>query len=124
MDRNLIGFQSQMFWVLVLQVQVLTFGVSDVGYKPFILRRSLGCVNSLLIGDCYTEDGGYGKKTPSLPYPSQCGPFLICSCEGATQLLFSSFSEEIVPCVSVDLVCTWEAVSSKSSYINILNSFM
>lgn len=35
MDTSLVGFQSQMFWVLISQVQALRVGMSGVGYKPF-----------------------------------------------------------------------------------------
>ena len=35
MDPSPMGFQSQMFWGLISQVQVLNVGMSDVEYELF-----------------------------------------------------------------------------------------
>lgn len=50
--------------------------------------------------------------------------FSFAQFEGVGQLVFRSFSEDIVPYVAVDLVCLWEEVSSGSFYVTILNCFV
>lgn len=119
---NAIGFQSQMFRKLNSLVQFWKFRVSDMGYKPFAPSQGeapdfpTDC-GSLRLG------GVYGKNTSQPYYPPGCGPFLICWCKGAVQLVFRSFfSERIFPYVAVDLVCLWEEVSSVSSYVNTLDN--
>ena len=37
---------------------------------------------------------------------------VVLCCGGSVQLVFSSFSERIIPYVTVDLVCPWFEVSS------------
>lgn len=55
------GFQRQMLWGLVSQVQILKVGVLDVGFKHFLFKEKLWVLSSLLILGCRTWDGGYGK---------------------------------------------------------------
>lgn len=55
-----------------------------------------------------------------LSYSTQCGPSIFC-CGGAILLAFGSFSEEIVQCVVVDLLCSWEEASSGPYKLPILN---
>lgn len=52
--------------------------------------------------------------------PSQCSPFIVC-CEAAIQVVFRSFSEEIIPDVAKDSICPREEVCSGSSYATILD---
>ena len=42
-------------------------------------------------------------------------------CEVVALPVFTFVSEEIVPCITANLVCPWEEVNSESSYVAILN---
>lgn len=53
-------------------------------------------------------------------YLSPCGPLILCG-RYAIQVVFRSFSQGIIPCVTVDLLCSWEEVSSESFSAAILN---
>ena len=45
-------------------------------------------------------------------YMFLCDPFKILCCGRAVQLVFRSFSEGIVPYMTVDLLCPWGEVFS------------
>lgn len=47
--------------------------------------------------------------------------FSFTSCAGVAQLVSGFFSERIVLCVAVSLVCLWEEVSSGASYVTVVN---
>lgn len=58
--------------------------------------------------------GGVSCETVSLPLLSHLmWPFYLLS-GGGVQVAFGSFSEDIVPCVAVGVLCSWEEVSSGS----------
>ena len=52
---------------------------------------------------------------------SNVGFFSFAQCVVVAQPTFRFFSEEVVPHLAVDSVCTWEDVSSGSFYVAILN---
>lgn len=46
--------------------------------------------------------------------------FSFTQCVGIAQLASACFSQEIVLCLGVDLMCPWEELSSGSLYFTIL----
>lgn len=46
--------------------------------------------------------------------------FSFAQCVGIAQLASACFSQEIVLCLDVDLMCPWEELSSGSLYFTIL----
>lgn len=90
---------------------------------PSSSRISSRLVKSL----CIVNNHAWGRMGGELArrglchfYLSWCGPSIFCW-GGTVYLVFISFSEEIVPYVTVDFVCLWEGVSSGSSYTAILD---
>lgn len=73
--------------------------------------------------DCQSSYVGWSIWLDSVSASPTCfdvGFFLFIQC-GVSQLVLGFLSEEIVPYVSVDLTCSWEEMSSGSSYVVILN---
>ena len=64
---------------------------------------------------CSAKDGVWGKIMPLLLLPVSMQPLYSLLWQ-AFQLIFRSFPERVAPYVAVDLLCTWEEVSSGCSY--------
>lgn len=59
-----------------------------------------------------------------LPYPFQCGYFLICLSVGVTQLVSGFLSVGIALCVAVHLVSPQQEGSSEAFYVVFLVPFL
>jgi len=110
-----------MLWVLIAQVQIFKVRLPDVGYEFFC-----SSVRNSMFEGSFPNVGHYNgvgfMEILSQPLLSfWCGFFLICPCEVVVLLVFSSFSEKIVPYITVDLVCPWVDGSSGSSYVTTSN---
>lgn len=85
---------------------------SDI--DPLLLREKL-YISDILLYVCHQGWGGVFSDTKSLPVrPISMWPLYTC-CGGTVNLLFRSFSEQIVLYVAVDQLYLWEEVSSRSS---------
>lgn len=72
------------------------------------LGGSLPIMQSLHLG----RDSGQGHISAS-PIPSHCISFVFCC---VIYLVLGLFRKKIVPCIAVNLLCSWKKVSSLSSY--------
>lgn len=90
-------------------------------WHPSLLKEKLQILSFLLIMGRYAGGGIYGEivSRPFLP-----ALILFSSCLPNVKWLlyqFLGFIREVVPYITVDLVLTWEEVSSGSFYVSILN---
>lgn len=116
MDTGPVGFQSQIFWGLIFQVQVLKVRLSHVGFKPLFFKEKPRILSSFPIMGFCIRGGVYGKimSQPLLHVSmSVFSSFTRC---GVSQLVFLFLSKELVLYVIVYSRCLREEVSSTLPY--------
>lgn len=108
-------------------MQIPRVGMPDVGHKSLTPSgESLNLQDPFLLW-LTTPGLGFLVRLCLSSYLSPCVLFcfvfnFILYCGEAVQLVFTSFSEEIVPDLAVDLFCLWKEVNSESSYTAFCDS--
>lgn len=93
--------------------------VPDTGYKPYAPQREAS-ICEFPPGHGYLHQGwGLWGDCVSFSYPPRC----TLSCLILREL-FYVFSEGTAPYIAVDFLRPWEEVSSRSSYIIILDCLL
>lgn len=122
-DPSPVGFQSQIFWRLFFQVQVVRVGVSDVwGMSTSLLRGKFWFVSSLLVMHWHVGGGVTVRLHLSLCYLLWCAHFLFDgqSCLASFHIFFrGNFSW-----CSCSFSVSMKEVSLESYYVTILDCLL
>lgn len=102
--KSPLGFKARHFGGLSLQCWTQGLGCLMWAQIPQLLREKFHIFEISVVG--FHSWGVFLGKTVylCLSYLSQYGPLIFCCC-GASQVLFKSFSKEIIPCIAVGWLC-------------------
>lgn len=98
------------FLLFVFQVKVLLDVEVDVRFQLFTPRRLSGSCEFFLIMCCCASSGVYSGFNLRM--------FSFTQSTGVIQTISGFLSEENALCIAVDLVYSWEQISSKASILD------